>query len=93
MARRTIALVVVLFALAAQPALAHDSANGTPDATITVTERLSHRDIRVEAGAIVRFTNADDERHRFRSRDGAGFDTGNIEPGEFAQVRSAPGPA
>ncbi|HET8784112.1 MAG TPA: cupredoxin domain-containing protein [Candidatus Limnocylindrales bacterium] len=89
MARRSIALLVILLALAVQPALAHDSASGTPDATITVTDRLSRRDIGVHAGAIVRFTNRDDERHRFRSRDGAGFDTGNIEPGESAQVRLA----
>ena len=87
MARRSIALFIVLFALGVQPVLAHDSASGTPDITITVTNRLSDRDIRVSAGAIVRFNNEDDERHRFRSRDGDGFDTGDIEPGESAQIR------
>ena len=71
----------------AEPVFAHDSASGPPDVKITVTNRLSDPDVRVAAGAIVRFTNADDERHRFRSRDGAGFDTGDIEPGRFAQVR------
>src|SRR5690348_7776348 len=94
MALRSIALVVVLFGLvgfAVEPVLAHDSASGTPDITITVTNRLSDRDARVAAGAIVRFRNADDQRHRFRSRSAGGFDTGNIEPGEFAQVRLGAG--
>ena len=87
MARRSIALLVVLLALVAAPVSAHDSASGTPDVTITVANQLSDRDISVAAGAIVRFRNADDQRHRFRSRTGEGFDTGDIEPGEFAQVR------
>jgi len=87
MARRCIALLVVLFGFAVQPVLAHDSATGRPDLTITVTSRISDREVRVEVGSIVRFTNADDERHRFRSRSGVGFDTGDIEPGEYAQIR------
>src|SRR5690349_8578095 len=87
MARRSIALLFVLSGLAAQPVLAHDSASGAPDVTITVTTGLSDRDVQVGVGAIVRFRNADSERHRFRSRNGRGFDTGDIEPGAFAQVR------
>ena len=87
MTRRSIALAFTLLFLAALPAAAHDTVGGTPDVTITVGSRLSAADVHIDAGAIVRFDNRDDQRHRFRSRNGEGFDTGNIEPGEFAQVR------
>ena len=87
MNRRSIALVFVLLVAAAGPVSAHDTVGGTPDVTITVGNGLSDRDVHVDAGAIVRFEDRDDQRHRFRSRDGEGFDTGNIEPGEFAHVR------
>jgi plastocyanin len=79
---------IALAAIAAAPILAHDDAPGTPDVTITIGGGLSDRDVRVEIGAIVRFVNRDDDRHRMRSRSGdRGFDTGNLEPGEASQVR------
>jgi plastocyanin len=79
---------VAMAAIAAAPILAHDSASGAPDVTITIGDGLSDRDVRVEVGAIVRFVNRDDDRHRMRSRSGdRGFDTGNLEPGEAYQVR------
>jgi plastocyanin len=91
MTARTVASLgaaLALLLIAAVPGLAHDDVTGTPDVTITVGQGLSDRDVRVDAGAIVRFVNRDDERHRMRSRRGdRGFDTGNIEPGEWAQVR------
>ena len=87
MACRCIALLFVLLGLAVQPVFAHDSVGGRPDLTITVTSRLSDRDVHVGVGSIVRFRNADSENHRFRSRSGRGFDTGDIQPGEFAQIR------
>jgi plastocyanin len=79
---------VALLAIQVVPALAHDPVPGTPDVTITIGSGLSDREVRVEAGAIVRFVNRDDERHRMRSRSGErGFDTGDLEPGESGQVR------
>ncbi len=74
--------------MTALPVLAHDEVAGTPDVTIAIGRGLSDRDVRVDVGDIVRFVNRDDERHRMRSRSGErGFDTGNLEPGESAQVR------
>jgi plastocyanin len=78
---------LVISAGSVTPALAHDSAAGRPAVTITIGSSLSHRDVRVSAGDIVRFVNRDDERHRMRSRSGEGFDTGDLEPGDAYQVR------
>ena len=80
------ALVVALAVVGTAPVLAHDSAEGTPDVTITITSGLSDRDVRVSVGDIVRFVNRDDDRHRMRSRSGQEFDTGNLEPGDSFQV-------
>jgi plastocyanin len=87
MHRRAFALFLFVFAVLAAPVSAHDSVAGTPDATITLRNGLSDREISVPTSGIVRFVNRDDERHRLRSRTGDGFDTGNLEPGESAQVR------
>jgi plastocyanin len=87
MAKRSIALSVVLFAALAAPVSAHDSVGGAPDATVTLRTGLSDREVSIPVAGIVRFVNRDDERHRLRSRTGRGFDTGNLEPGESAQVR------
>jgi plastocyanin len=91
MTRRFVASVIAALAIVAiqlAPALAHDDPVGTPDVTISIGRGLSDRVVDVEPGAIVRFVNRDGERHRMRSRSGErGFDTGNIEPGESAQVR------
>ena len=87
MPRLAFALFLVLFAALAAPVSAHDSVSGSPDATITLRNGLSDREVSVPAGGIVRFVNRDDERHRLRSHSGRGFDTGNLEPGEAAQVR------
>ena len=87
MHRSAFALFLVLFAVLAAPVSAHDAVAGTPDVTITLRNGLSDREVRVSVGGMVRFVNNDDERHRLRSRTGRGFDTGNIEPGEWAQVR------
>ncbi len=79
---------VGLALITALPVLAHDDVAGTPDVTITIGSGLSDRDVRLDVGDIVRFVNRDDDRHRMRSRSGErGFDTGNLEPGESAQVR------
>jgi plastocyanin len=86
------AALVPLLSVAVSPVRAHDPVTGMPDVTITVGRGLSDRSVSVRVGGIVRFVNQDDERHRFRSRDGAGFDTGNIDEGESAQIRlSTPG--
>ena len=92
--RRAVRLLLGLAAIASAltvvgvvPVLAHDSASGTPDVTITIGSGLSDRDIRVSVGDIVRFVNRDDDRHRMRSRSGQEFDTGNLEPGDSYQVR------
>lgn len=87
MSRLAFARFFVMFAVLAAPVSAHDSVGGTPDATVTLRDGLSDREVSVPAGGIVRFVNRDDERHRIRSRTGRGFDTGNLEPGESAQVR------
>ncbi|HEX7347637.1 MAG TPA: cupredoxin domain-containing protein [Candidatus Limnocylindrales bacterium] len=87
MHRRAFALFLFVFAVLAAPVSAHDSVAGTPDATITLRNGLSDREISVPTSGIVRFVNRDDERHRLRSRTGDGFDTGNLEPGGSAQVR------
>lgn len=89
MSRLAFVLFFVLFAVLAAPVSAHDSVAGTPDATITLRSGLSDREVSVPAGGIVRFVNRDDERHRLRSRTGDGFDTGDLEPGESAQIRLA----
>ena len=82
------ALLVVLSSLAVGPVVAHDTVAGPADVTITIRSGLSDRDVRVRVGAIVRFVNSDDDRHRMRSRSGPHeFDTGNIEPGEAYQIR------
>ena len=92
MPRLAFALFFFLFVALAAPVSAHDSVAGTPDATITLRNGLSDREVSVASGGIVRFVNRDDERHRLRSRTGRGFDTGNLEPGESALVRlSTPG--
>jgi plastocyanin len=84
----SVTAALAIFAVQVAPALAHDPVAGTPDVTITIGSGLSDRKVRVEPGAIVRFLNRDDERHRMRSRSGErGFDTGNLEPGEAGQVR------
>ena len=80
-------LVYALSVVGVAPVLAHDSASGTPDVTITIGSGLSDRDVRVSVGDIVRFVNRDDDRHRMRSRSGQEFDTGNLEPGDSYQVR------
>jgi plastocyanin len=94
MPSRSFAPLAALFAVAVQllvvavvPVRADDSAPGSPDVTITLRNGLSDRDISVSRGAVVRFDNRDDERHRMRSRSGDGFDTGNLEPGESFQAR------
>ena len=94
MSHRSTALVFALLAvtvqaltLAVSPVSAHDTVTGTPDVTISITSGLSDREVHVEPGATVRFVNSDDERHRFRSRDGEGFDTGDIEHGGSAQIQ------
>jgi plastocyanin len=87
MRRLAIAILLVLLAALAAPVSAHQAAAGTPDATITLRNGLSDPEVAVPAGGIVRFVNADDDRHRIRSRTGRGFDTGNLEPGESYQVR------
>lgn len=81
------AVVVSMLAVAVTPVRAEDSVPGLPDATITLRNGLSDRDVSVPLGGIVRFVNRDDERHRMRSRSGGEFDTGNLEPGESVQVR------
>jgi plastocyanin len=79
---------LALLVIQVVPTLAHDPVTGTPDVTITIGLGLSDREVQVEPGAIVRFVNRDDERHRMRSRSGErGFDTGNLEPGKSGQVR------
>ena len=80
-------LVCALSVVGVVPVLAHDSAAGAPDVTITIGSGLSDRDVRVSVGDIVRFVNRDDDRHRMRSRSGQEFDTGNLEPGDSYQVR------
>ena len=88
--RLVLGLAVLVYALSVvgvAPVLAHDSASGTPDVTITIGSGLSDRDVRVSVGDIVRFVNRDDDRHRMRSRSGQEFDTGNLEPGDSYQVR------
>ena len=87
MSRLAFALFFVLFVVLAAPVSAHDAVAGTPDATVTLRNGLSDREVSVPAGGIVRFVNRDDDRHRLRSRTGRGFDTGDLEPGESAQVR------
>lgn len=60
---------------------------GAADTVVVVNgEGLSPARIDVVPGDLVTFVNDDKERHRFRSSDGEGFDTGDIEPGEASTV-------
>lgn len=86
-----VVVAVVAAALAgAVPVLAHDeSVGGTPDVTVTLgSAGVSDREVRIGSGSVVRFLNRDDDRHRVRARSGpAEFDSGNLESGEWFQVR------
>ncbi len=85
-----LAAIVLTTLAGAVPVLARDqSVGGTPDVTITLgSVGLSDRDVRIDSGSIVRFVNQDDDRHRVRARSGpAEFDSGNLESGEWFQVR------
>jgi plastocyanin len=55
--------------------------------TIQISAGLDPIELRVRPGTTVTFRNVDGERHRLRSRAGAEFDTGNIEPGQARTIR------
>jgi plastocyanin len=54
----------------------------SPPVTVTITDRLSEPDVRIEPGTTVTWINQDAERHRIRSTAGpADIDSGNLDPG------------
>ena len=55
--------------------------------TIRITDGLDPVELRIRPGTTVTFRNDDGQRHRLRSRAGARFDTGNIEPGEARSIQ------
>ena len=55
---------------------------GAATSTVSITTTLTPRDLTVEPGTTVTWTNDDGERHRVRTTDGpVEFDSGNIDPG------------
>ena len=88
------ALVLVCLALAGPGlVLASDlePVSAAPDVVVTIDADGVHpREVRVGAGDVVEWRNADLERHRMRSRSGpAEFDSGNLESGERYGIRFA----
>jgi plastocyanin len=58
-------------------------ASAQPAATIVIDEGLEPAVLEIAPGTSVTWQNADDERHRVRSREGpVTFDSGDLEPGE-----------
>ncbi len=54
----------------------------SPPVTVTITDRLSEPDVRIEPGTTVTWINQDAERHRIRSTAGpVDIDSGNLDPG------------
>jgi len=78
------ALVVITGVLLAALAVPIAAAAGP---TIRISTGLDPVELRVRPGTTVTFRNVDGERHRLRSRAGAEFDTGNIEPGQSRSLR------
>jgi plastocyanin len=54
---------------------------------IRISDGLDPVELRIRPGTAVTFRNDDGERHRLRSRAGAEFDTGNLEPGQARSIR------
>jgi plastocyanin len=51
--------------------------------TVTITDSLSPKDLTVEPGTTVTWTNDDADEHRIRSQSGpVDFDSGNLDPGQ-----------
>jgi plastocyanin len=87
-ARLLAVLPLVLIVLGqALPAL------GQSDEVVVIGASLEPAQLKVAPGTTVTWRNADDERHRMRSRTGPErFDSGNLEPGEtFAFTFATPG--
>ncbi len=54
----------------------------SPPVTVTITDRLSEPDVRIEPGTTVTWINQDAERHRIRTTAGpVDIDSGNLDPG------------
>ena len=86
--RGTGAVLLVAGLLALVPA----SPGGADEVTISITSRLDPRDATVSPGTTVTWVNDDVERHRVRATSGAGFDSGNLAPGDrFSFTFSAEG--
>jgi plastocyanin len=75
-----VAGVVLLTALSLPSAAAAGPA-------IRITDGLDPIELHVRPGTTITFRNDDGQRHRLRSRAGARFDTGNLEPGEAIAIR------
>lgn len=74
------AAAAFLFAAAALQQLAVPALAAS--ATVTISTGLSPRTLTITPGTTVIWRNADDDRHRMRSRGGpAEFDSGNLDPG------------
>jgi plastocyanin len=89
---RAAAALAACLPLAAMLALG-SSVLADSEALVSITsDGVAPAALTVQAGAPVTFSNEDAERHRIRSRDGAGFDTGNLDGGESAVITlSEPG--
>jgi len=81
--RRALVFVAALLVLGS---LAVPSVAAT-GVTVRISAGLDPVELRIHPGTTVTFRNDDGARHRLRSRAGAEFDTGNIEPGRARSIR------